>query len=123
MTKVSYVDLMSRELGHHYIRAWREYRDLSLRALANRIEVEPGVPLMSHANIGRIETGEQPYTQEFLEAASVALRCSVSDLLSVDPRINDAVSELNQLLRAASKDDQQKALDVVRALLKTGTEG
>ena len=114
---------MSRDLGRHYIRAWREYRDLSLRELANRIESEPGVPLMSHANIGRIETGAQPYTQEFLEAAAVALNCSVSDLLSVDPRIEDAVSELNALLRAASKDQQSQALDIVRALLKTGTLG
>lgn len=113
---------MSRALGHHFIRAWRKYRGLSLRTLADRMEKEPGEPLMSHANIGRIENGEQPYNEEFLEAAAEALQCSVSDLLTVDPMIDDAVAELNSILRAASKGDQQRALDVVRALLKTGTE-
>lgn len=79
--------------------------------------------MMSHANIGRIETGEQPYTQEFLEAAAAALDCTVSDLVSVDPRIEDAVAQLNRLLSSATKGDQQKALDIVRAMLGTGTEG
>jgi transcriptional regulator with XRE-family HTH domain len=79
--------------------------------------------MMSHANIGRIEKGEQPYNEEFLEAAADALQCTVTDLLTVDPRIDDAVAELNSILRAASKGDQQRALDIVRAMLKTGTDG
>lgn len=112
-----------RDLGKHYLREWREYRGLSLRRLADRMEVEPGVPLMSHANIGRVEKGEQPYTQELLEAAAVALDTTVADLLTVDPNVEDAVAQLNALLRVANQPQKQMALDLVRAMLKTGTDG
>lgn len=106
-----------RDLGKHYIRAWRNYRGLSLRDLANRMESEPGVPLMSHANIGRVEKGEQPYTQELLEAAAAALETTVTDLLTVDPQIDDAVVQLTAILRAASGSEQEMALRVVREML------
>lgn len=110
-----------RSLGHHYLRQWREFRGLSLRKLADRMEREPGVPLMSHANLARIEKYEQPYTQEILEAAAVTLDCTVPDLLTRDPLVDDAVAALTRLLQAASRDDQEKALRIVRELLKTGT--
>lgn len=116
--------MSKRDLGKHYIREWREYRDMSLRKLADRMEVEPGVPLMSHANIGRVEKGDQPYTQELLEAAAIALDTTVTDLLTVDPRIDDAVAQLTAILRAASGPEQEMALRVVREMLaKTGTNG
>lgn len=114
--------MSDRGLGKHYLRAWRNYRGLSLRDLANRMESEPGVALMSHANIGRVEKGEQPYTQELMEAAAVALDTTVTDLLTVDPRIEDALAQLNALLRAADRPQREMALDLVRAMLKTGTD-
>lgn len=74
-----------RELGNHFLKQWREYRGLSLRKLAGMMEVEPGVPLTSHANIGRIENFQQPYSQEILEASAETLGCTVIDILTVDP--------------------------------------
>lgn len=116
--------MAKRDLGKHHIREWREFRGLSLRKFADRLESEPGVPLMSHANIGRIETGQQPYDQEFLEAAATALETTVTDLLTVNPQIDDAVAQLTAILRAASGKEQEMALRVVREMLaKTGTQG
>ncbi|MFC3705667.1 helix-turn-helix domain-containing protein [Devosia honganensis] len=109
--------MTKRDLGKHYIREWREYRGLSLRKFADRLEAEPGVPLMSHANIGRIETGQQPYDQEFLEAAAVALGTTVTDLLTTNPLIDDAVAKLTAILRAATGPEQEMALRVVREML------
>lgn len=108
-------------LGHHYLRAWREYRGLSLRGLANRMESKPGELLTSHANLGRIETFKQPYSQEILEAAAVALDCTVEQILTVDPTKDGGVVDLLALLR-----DKDPA--TVRAFLtalpsKTGTNG
>jgi transcriptional regulator with XRE-family HTH domain len=99
-----------RPLGKHYLREWRQHRGLSLRKLADRMEVEPGVPITSHANLGRIELFQQPYSQDILEAAAVALECSVSDILSVDPSKEGEVVDLLRLLK--SKDP-----DTVRAFL------
>lgn len=85
MTKVSYIAAMpDRTLGTHYLRAWREDSGLSLRGLSGAILEQTGYEV-SHANIGRIEKGEQPYTQELLEAESVIFGCTPSDLLSRDP--------------------------------------
>lgn len=114
--------MAERTLGKHYLRQWREYRGLSLRKLADRLEREPGEQLMSHANIGRVETYEQPYSQELIEAAAIALECSVSDLLTRDPFVDDALADLNRILQAASAVDQARALRVVREMLKTGTD-
>lgn len=83
----------------HYIRQWRKKRGLSLRKLAARMEIEPGVPLMSHANLGRIEIGEQPYTQDLMEALSDALGVSVPMLIEVNPEVDGQVIDLMRLLR------------------------
>lgn len=93
------------------MRQWREYRGLSLRKLADRMETDPGVPLTSHANLGRIETFQQPYTQEIMEAVAAALDCSVTDLLTVDPTKDGEVVDLLRLLR-------QKDAATVRAILE-----
>ncbi|WP_182422008.1 helix-turn-helix domain-containing protein [Aureimonas sp. ME7] len=97
----------------HFVRQWRQYRKLSLRAFADMLESAPGVPLMTFVNIGRIERGEQPYTQDFLEAAAEALNASVVDLLTVDPTKEGEVVDLLRILRDR-KDDQ--TLAVLKAL-------
>jgi transcriptional regulator with XRE-family HTH domain len=91
--------MADRPLGKHFLRAWRKHRGLSLRQLAERMEIEPGVPLMSHANLGRIETGEQPYTQDLMEALSDALGVSVPMLIEVNPEVDGQVIDLMRLLR------------------------
>ncbi|WP_062206744.1 helix-turn-helix domain-containing protein [Aureimonas sp. AU12] len=102
----------------HFIRAWREYRGYSLRKLADMLESAPGVPLMTHANIGRIETGAQPYTQDFLEASARALGVEPADLLTKDPTKEGEVVDLLRIL-AQRRDEQTMA--VLRALAgKTG---
>lgn len=108
-----------RPLGKHYIRQWRKYRGLSLRRLAERVEVEPGVPMMSHANLQRIEKLEQPYSQEVLEALAEALEVSVSDLLEVDPDKEGEVVDLVRMI-ASNKDQREQAIRILKAL--TGTD-
>jgi transcriptional regulator with XRE-family HTH domain len=109
--------MIERKLGKHYIKQWRLYRGLSLRKLADRMEKEPGEQLTSHANIQRIENFEQPYTQEILEAMSVALKCDVTDLLTVDPTKDGEVVDLMRLIDDKNRD---QAIRILRAL--TGTE-
>lgn len=113
--------MSERPLGKHFLKQWREYRGYSLRRLADRMEREPGIPLMSHANIGRVENFQQPYSQELLEAAAVAFNCTVEQILTVDPTKEGEVIDILALLR-----DKDPA--TVRAILsglpsRTGTEG
>lgn len=73
-----------RRLGTHFLREWRRAKGYSLRSLADKLENVAKFE-MSHANIGRIENGEQPYTEELLEALADIYRCKVVDLLSRKP--------------------------------------
>ncbi|WP_405023177.1 helix-turn-helix domain-containing protein [Mesorhizobium sp. BE184] len=84
-----------RPLGTHFLKQWREHQGLSLRKLASAM-----VPSTSHANIGRIENMQQPYSQEIMEAAATVLKCSVVDLLTVDPTTS-AESAPDRQLRSA----------------------
>lgn len=78
------------------------------------MESEPGGdPIISHVQIGRIERGENNYTQETLEALALALDVSVGDLLSVNP---DMDGEIIDLLRHIPEDRRADAIKVLRAL-------
>lgn len=103
--------------GRHFIRKWRKHRGLSLRKLAECLEKSPGIPLTSHANIGRIETYEQPYSQDILEAIAEALNVTVVELLTVDPTKDGDVVDLVKLVKAKDRD---RAIRVLKAL--TGTD-
>jgi len=96
-----------------YIREWRMKRKLSLRGLASRMESEPGVELISYAQLGRIEKGQQPYSQPILEAAADALNVSVTALLTDDPSKD---SEVIDLLKTLSDEQKNQALNVIKAL-------
>ncbi len=104
-----------RTLGKTYIRQWRLKRKLSLRQLANRMEVEPGGALVvSHASLGRIEQGKQPYSQEILEAIAGALQVSKAALLEINP---EKEGEVIDLLRVLDDAKRAQALDYIRFLV------
>ena len=96
-----------------YIKEWREFRGLSLRRLADRIEMTGPAESISYASIGRIENGVQPYSQPVIEALADALQCSVSDLLTVDPTKDGEVVDLLRLINERNRD---QAIRVLRAL-------
>lgn len=102
---------MERRYGKTFIREWRQYRGLSLRRLADRLELNGPDETFSHASIGRIEKGQQPYSQPVLEAIADALNVEVHHLLSVDPTKEGEVVDLLALLR-------EKDPDTVRAILQ-----
>ena len=97
-----------------FIREWRQKRGLSLRRLADRLEREPGgAPIISHASLGRIEKGEQPYSQPILEALADALGVTVGMLLEVHP---DREGDVVDLVRRLDEHKQAEALQFIRYL-------
>lgn len=102
-----------------HIRQWRQKEGLSLRELANRMEKEPGGDLViSHVSIGRIERGEQPYTQPVIEALADALGKSVATLIEVDPYITDSrVIDMTERLKQADPDKRDEVMRVLDAML------
>jgi transcriptional regulator with XRE-family HTH domain len=103
-----------------YIKEWREKRGLSLRRLADRLEQTPGGDLLiSHTSIGRIEKGQQPYSQPILEAIAAALGVTASMLLEVNPEKDGDVIDITLRLNKAPPELRRQAIDILEALLKS----
>lgn len=73
------------EPASHFIRAWRQKRRLSLEKLADEIG-------MSHSNLGRIERGLVPLSDNHLSALAHALGLQTADIYR-DPETADAGQE------------------------------
>ena len=103
-----------------YIKEWRVKRGLSLRKLADRLEQTPGGDLLiSHTSIGRIEKGQQPYSQPILEAIAEALGVAPSMLLEVNPDKEGDVVDITLRLNKAPKELRDQAVNILNALLQS----
>jgi transcriptional regulator with XRE-family HTH domain len=60
------------------IRQWRHHRGLTLEAVAERIDMTPGL-------VSLVERGLRGYTQDTVEALASALRTDPANLLTRDP--------------------------------------
>lgn len=93
----------SRQRRRHFIKEWRKYRGKTQEQAAEAIGIAP-------TTWGRIENNQVPYSQDFLEEASVLLNCDPWDLLNVDPYMSGAaISNIDQF-RAQTPEDQAEAL-------------
>lgn len=112
---------MSQRIGYRpkrarrrtFIKEWREYRQLTQDALAERLKT-------SKASISRIEGGTQAYTQDFLEACADALRIDPASLIMRDPTDEGAMWSLWNQAEEAERDDTAKYLEF-RVKTRTGT--
>lgn len=93
----------------HFIKEWRAHRRLTQPRLAEMIGT-------TKQSISRIEKGEQPYTQESLEALAQALNCTPADLISRDP-----AREPDLPIFDLPEGDQGRVRDFIRALRVTRT--
>lgn len=94
-----------------FIRQWREYRQLTQDALGDRIG-------LSKPQLSRIENGQQPYSQDLLEALAEALQTDVASLLMRDPSQDDAIWSIWE---QAKPGERRMIEDLARTVVKTGT--
>jgi transcriptional regulator with XRE-family HTH domain len=100
----------------HFIRSWRKHRGLTLEQLAERIG-------MSHQNLGKIERYKVPYNEELLELLADALRCETGDIIMRDPSKSDGIWSLWETIAGLNPAEARQAVEVVKALKRTGTDG
>nr|WP_246188842.1 helix-turn-helix transcriptional regulator [Nitratireductor arenosus] len=96
----------------HFVRQWREYRNLTQDQLAERVGVTPGT-------ISQLETGRINYRQPLLEALADALQCRPGDILNVDPTQDDAIWSLWETLEPAQR---RQAFQIIETFKKTGSD-
>lgn len=100
----------------HYIRQWREYRKLSLRTLAQRLEHEPGEELLSASQLNRIENGEQPYNPELMAARAEAFACEPEDIIGINPLLKPELIDLMAIIRKMQKPQLLQATQILKAI-------
>lgn len=101
-------------LRRTFLRQWREYRNLSQEQAAERVGLD-------RSQLSRIENGQTPYNQAFLEAAAIAYRCEPADLLMRNPLDKSAVWTLIDAVRDTSPATQKQIQAIVETIIKTGT--
>ena len=102
-----------------YIRAWRKAQGYTLVQLSERLSNLSGIEI-SDGQLSRIERGDQPYNQDLLEALAGALSTSAASLLMRDPGKPDAFWDIYESLKPTEK---AQAVEVIKALRRTGTDG
>lgn len=99
-----------------YLRAWRKFRDLSQDRVIERLELEAEFPF-SKGQLSRVERGEQPYSQDLLEALAGIYGCDSADLLKRDPQAQ-ASDEIWSFYDRMTDTQKAQATEVVKALFK-----
>jgi transcriptional regulator with XRE-family HTH domain len=97
----------------HFIREWRKHRGYTQGQLAE-------IAGMSVANLSRVETGDQQYTQDLLEALAEALTVEPATLIM---RLPSDASSIWSLWERASPAERQKFEALAAIILNDGTDG
>jgi len=99
-----------------FIRQWREFRNLTLEKLADRLRNQ-GLEI-THASLSRIERGIQPYNQRQLEAIAAELLTDAPSLLIRNPLDPEGIWSIWD---QAKPGERRQIVEIARTLIKTGT--
>lgn len=94
-----------------FLRQWREKKGLTQEQAADRIGITQG-------QLSRIERGDTPYNQDFLEQAAEAYQCDPADLIMRDPLLPDAVWSIVDQLKVATPEQREDVRRVADALIR-----
>lgn len=94
------------ELQRWYLREWRKHRGMTQEQLAEAID-------SAKPTISRMENGQIPYNQPFLEACAGVLNCSPADLLSSPPGTSDLRSDVVAAIQSLTPKDLEKVIEFV----------
>lgn len=92
-----------------FIRQWRQYRNLTLERLAERVSMTAGA-------LSYLERGRSGYNQETLERIAEALQTDAASLLMRNPEDEDAIWSVWD---NASDGEKRQISSVVKALRRS----
>lgn len=108
VTGVHHPGMAKRQFRRTFIREWRQHRNLTLEALAGRVE-------MTASHLSMLERGQRGYSQETLERLAEALMTDPASLLIRNPRDEDAIWSIWD---HASPGERRQITEVAKALRK-----
>jgi transcriptional regulator with XRE-family HTH domain len=100
-----------RERRPNFLRQWRKHKGLTLEAVGAEVA-------MTGPNLGRVEKGEVPYSQDLLEQLADIYGCEIADLLVRDPTDPEGMWSIWDRAQPAQR---SQIAAVAKALLSDGT--
>lgn len=100
--------------GPNHLRAWREFRKLTLAELAERVGTNANM-------IGYLESGDRGLSAKWLRKLAPALRTTPGLLLDHDPHELD--SDILDIWVHGSEREKRQITEIAKALVRTGTGG
>jgi transcriptional regulator with XRE-family HTH domain len=97
----------------HFLVQWRRHRGLNQVQLAERLGITQG-------QLSKIENFKKPWDEDLLYLAAVELRCAPVDILTRDPSAPESIWSLWDQVPETRRD---AAIDMLKGLAKTGTDG
>ena len=113
--RMSPVPKQPHERQRHFLKEWRECRNLIQEAAAERLGITQGT-------LSRIETGKLPYNEYFLEQAAKVYNCTVIDLIGRNPFDTSTYWAIFETLSKLPKHRQADAARIIRALADNGAD-
>lgn len=99
--------------GPNYLKAWREYRQLSQEQLAEKVDTTASV-------ISMLEAGERGLSAKWLRKLAPALKTTPGHLLEHDP--NKMATDVLDIWAGIDARDRATAIRVLESFSKTGTD-
>lgn len=110
----------------HFLREWREYKELALEGVAERIALlsqeradadpESRPMTMSHATLSRIERGLIPYNQYLLEYLAEIYMTDPGSLIMRDPTESEAIWSIWDSLKPA---ERRQVVEIAKTIKRT----
>jgi len=104
---------VDKNAGPNYLKAWREFRKLSQEELGEKVGTTGSV-------ISMLEAGERGLSAKWLRKLAPCLETTPGHLLDHDPR--ELPSDIIDIWMHADAGQRRQLSDVVRALVRTGTD-
>lgn len=101
-------------MEYNYLRAWRKFRHMTLDEVAAAIG-------STKATVQQLEVGRMTLSHKWLLKIAPVLGTTPGMLLDHDP--NDLPTSVLETWAAIPSEDQPRALEVLKAFKRTGTDG
>lgn len=109
VTHTGVMDSEDKNGGPNHLRAWREFRGLTLAELAEAVGTNSNM-------IGYLESGERSLSLKWLRRLAPALDTNVGMLAQYDP--NELDKDLIEIWATASTRDRAKVVEVAKLIVK-----
>lgn len=110
---LSHTASVNKNAGPNYLRAWREYREMTQEELAEKVGTTANM-------IHYLETGERGLSAKWLRRLAPALKTTPGHLLEHDPKRLPA--DILDIWAGIDERDRRTAIRMLESLSKTGTD-